>query len=123
MGLFGTSARTSFPWTPLVSTDQLENVLNESEQRPVLLFKHSTRCSISAMVLNRFQEDWSLPSEDCGLYYLDLLQHREVSNAIENMTGVVHQSPQVILLHNRQVIYDASHHHISAQAISQKIKL
>ncbi len=121
MGLFTTSSASSFPWKALTSVDQLQELIAHSNEKPVLLFKHSTRCSISSMALNQFEREWQGSDVSCELYYLDLLNHRDVSNKIEELTGVVHQSPQAILLKNGVVVYDASHHHISANSISQNL--
>lgn len=120
MGLFTTSSKSTFPWKELHSIAQLETVLASTDQVPALLFKHSTRCSISAMALNQFERDWKQDTP-CDLYYLDLLSHRDVSDKIAALTGVIHQSPQAILIKNNEVIYDASHHHISADRIAEQL--
>jgi len=118
MGFFNSSKnKTSFPWIELASMDQLNDVLKESGNKPLLLFKHSTRCSISSMALNRFENEWDRASDDADLYYLDLLNYREISNAIEVATNIIHQSPQVIVVKNDEVIYTASHTSISAKEI------
>ena len=116
MGLFGSSA-SSFPWVRLTSISQLEELIASSDEKPVLLFKHSTACNISAMVLSRFEKSWQTDAGACTCVYLDLRAHRDVSNAIAEKTGVLHESPQAILLKNHQVVYDASHGAIDASYI------
>jgi bacillithiol system protein YtxJ len=116
MGLFG-SKKTTFPWTPLTSVEQLDELIGQSETIPVLIFKHSTRCNISAMVINRFENAWKAGPESCVVAYLDLLAYRNVSNAIEQKTGVLHESPQAILIKNGKVVYEESHGSIDASFI------
>ncbi len=102
-------------WIDLNSIEQLEDVIERSKEKPVLVFKHSTRCSISLMVLNGFERSWE-DTEEMDLYFLDLLKHRDVSNAIAEKTQVVHQSPQVLVLKDGKVLYHASHNSIDARA-------
>jgi bacillithiol system protein YtxJ len=116
MGLFGSSAN-AFPWVKLTSLSQLDELIGASEDKPVLLFKHSTACNISAMVLSRFEKNWHTDADACTCVYLDLRAHRDISNAIAEKTGVWHESPQVLLLKNRQAVYDASHGGIDASYI------
>lgn len=101
-------------WNSLESTIQLENLLEESKKTPVLIFKHSTRCSISSMVYDRLQRNWkSGDSEKLSPYYLDLINYRQISNQIAEQFGVPHQSPQVILVKDGKAVYDNSHMGIS----------
>lgn len=118
MGLFSTRTRTKLPWKLLDSAEKLEEAFNSD--KPILLFKHSTRCSISIMTLNSFESGWSSNENLCDLYFLDLLKHRDLSNEIERRTGVSHQSPQVILMDGKEILYAASHSSIDARRI-QKI--
>lgn len=115
MGWFSSSSaeEKSLPWIPLTSTEALTNAL-ESTERPALFFKHSTRCSISILALSRLEQRWTLAPEDCDLYFIDLLNHRDVSNEIATKTNIVHQSPQAILVRNGEVIYTATHGDIDA---------
>lgn len=117
MGLFSSSRTSNFPWNKLETMEQLHDYLENSSNEPVLLFKHSTRCPVSSMALNDFEREWNteLPVK---LVYLDLIAFRPISNEIETLTGVVHQSPQAILVKNNQAIYNASHQSIDAEKIS-----
>ncbi len=114
--------QSGFPWQRLTSVDQLKKVIESSAEKPVLLFKHSTRCNISIMSLNSFQRHWEGTSEKIEIYYLDLLNYRDVSNAIAQETGITHQSPQVIVLKNKQVVYTATHSSIDARSALNSIK-
>lgn len=117
MGFFTKKPTVQFPWVPLTSSEQLQALIEQSTEIPVLLFKHSTSCSISAMAKNRFELNWNAAPTECTCVYLDLLSYRAVSNEIETLTGVRHQSPQAILLKNKQVVYDDSHNGISPTTI------
>ena len=107
-------------WNKLISADQLDAIKEESAKQPVLIFKHSTTCSISAMALSRMERNWN---DQLGVkpYYLDLLANRPISNKIENVFGIEHESPQVLLIRNGQCVYDASHMSISFAGLQQAV--
>jgi len=109
-------------WNKLEDKETLNKIIKESNERPILIFKHSTRCSISSMALNRLERSWN--QDDLGdlkPYYLDLIAHREVSNAIAEDLGVYHQSPQVIILKNGSPVYDNSHMGIDYNALKEVV--
>lgn len=106
-------------WNELTSTEQLDVIEVQSESLLVLIFKHSTRCSISRFALKQFEFEFDL-QEVIVPYYLDLLNFREVSNEIAARYRVQHQSPQLIVLKNREVVQHASHEGI---AVSELRKL
>lgn len=106
-------------WHKLSDISQLQDIKDLSkEQRvsAVLLFKHSTRCSISSMALSRLETKWN-DDEQIPAYYLDLLSHRDISNEIANLFSVEHASPQVLLIKNGVCVYHNSHNGINAQEI------
>lgn len=103
-------------WINIDSVQQLNEILNDKSFKTKLFFKHSTRCSISSIALKLFESDW-INSEDVSCFFVDLIAHRDVSNEIEKRTLVVHQSPQVILLKDGIVVYNASHQSIDAEKI------
>ncbi|MFT5581157.1 MAG: bacillithiol system protein YtxJ [Psychromonas sp.] len=117
MGWLSGNSNNKVDWNELTSIDQLNEILADSSQAH-LLFKHSTRCSISTMAKSRFENEWNSESE-IKLWHLDLIKHRDVSNAIEAKTGVYHQSPQAILISNKEVKYQATHGQIDARAIQK----
>ena len=98
-------------WTDLVSMEQWEDIVEQSDKSPQLVFKHSTRCGVSRMVLRQFESEWKGTGK---CYFLDLLNHRDISNRIAADMLVEHQSPQVIVVHEGKSIYDASHQGVSA---------
>lgn len=103
-------------WNQLTEESQLDEIKKESEEIPVAIFKHSTRCSISSMAINRLERSWN-DSQKIKAYYLDLIQHRNLSNLIAQQFNVEHQSPQVILLKGGKAVYHDSHMGISVERI------
>ena len=86
-----------------------------------LIFKHSTRCSVSLMAKKRFEMDWSVLPEDTNLYFLDLISYRDISVQIAETFQVHHESPQILLIKNGDCILDASHSDISAEEVAEVI--
>ena len=111
-------------WNNLTDIQQLETIKEESLVQPVAIFKHSTRCSISATALDRFERNWAKNQDikDLKLYYLDLISHRDISNKIASEFEVEHESPQILLLKNREVIYNESHYGIDFNEILSKVQ-
>lgn len=94
-------------WIPLQTESQLEDIQAKSADRPQLIFKHSTRCSASAIVKGRLERAGK--PEDIDFYYLDLINYRPVSNKVTDLFRIDHESPQVLLIRDGQCIYDESH--------------
>lgn len=109
-------------WTELKEEAQIENIRKESKEHPVLIFKHSTRCSISRTALDRLERNWR--SEDVAslkTYYLDLLSYRNVSNQVASYFGVEHESPQVLVVKDGKPMHVRSHLSIGFEDISQAL--
>ncbi|QNM86429.1 bacillithiol system redox-active protein YtxJ [Polaribacter pectinis] len=106
-------------WIPLTSLEQLEMIKKESEIGAVLIFKHSTRCGISSMVIKQFEKLFSEEHENLKVYYLDLLNYRDVSDEVGYKFQVMHQSPQLIVVRNGVSVYDASHYEITQTDLSR----
>lgn len=120
MGIFNRSKGESKPsinWSKLESISDLDQAIELSFEKPVLLFKHSTRCSISSMALNRTESGWDISNDDLSPFYLDLIAHRDVSAAIAEKLNVFHQSPQIILVKEGKAVLDASHNEIRVDLI------
>ncbi|TGD58227.1 bacillithiol system redox-active protein YtxJ [Flavobacterium humi] len=105
-------------WQYLEETP-LDEIVTISFEKPVVLFKHSTRCGISKMALKQFENEYAIATDKMELYFLDLLAYRSISNAIAERFGVVHQSPQLIVVKNGISVYDASHGDIAAEELKQ----
>ena len=101
-------------WIELKDLTQLQEIVTLSEQNPVVIFKHSTRCIISRTVLKNFEKEFDLESK-VKPYFLDLLEFRPISNEIASLFNVTHQSPQLILVKDGKAIYNASHDNIEVK--------
>lgn len=123
--LFGSSSdnTTTDSWKTLTDVGQLNDVKTESHDHPVVLFKHSTRCSISSSALSRLQRNWNTSElGNLELYYLDLIAHRDISSAITDEFGIGHESPQIIFIKDGKAIYNNSHMGINYEDIKELAK-
>lgn len=107
-------------WNHLENIAQLDAIKKDSFEQPQVIFKHSTRCSISSMAKNRL--DRSESPEGIRFYYLDLIAHRDISNKIAEDFFVEHESPQVLLIRNGECIYDESHSGINIDEITEQAR-
>jgi bacillithiol system protein YtxJ len=107
------------PWHLITESKQLDDIENESGKKTVAIFKHSTTCGISKMVLKNFESEFRTGKEEDNLklYFLDLREYRGVSNEIAERFNVRHESPQLIVLKDRKVVHHSSHHSIEAQKV------
>ncbi len=105
------------PWKEITELETLDTLTEDSYQKPVAILKHSTSCWISRMVLRNFEMEYELKEEDYELYFLDLLRYREISNRIASRFNVPHHSPQLIILKDGKVVYDASHNEVTADSL------
>lgn len=112
--------KSSLSWNHITEITQLNELEKLSFEKPILIFKHSTRCSISSMAKNRLELYWD---QAAGIepWYLDLLAYRAISDEIAKRTGVVHQSPQILLLKNGTCVFHASHNEIDFNQIKKLV--
>lgn len=99
-------------WIPITQLNQIEEIKKESEITTVFIFKHSTRCGISRMVIKQFEKLFSQNYNDHKVYYLDLLNYRTISDEIGYSFQVTHESPQLLIIRNAVAIFSASHYDI-----------
>ena len=126
MGFFGFGKSNKevkgIQWIKLNDEDELDQLIQkESFSQPIVLFKHSTRCSISTMALNRLESNWDVESEQAIPVYLDLIRYRSISNKIADDLNVVHQSPQIIIVKDGKATYTSSHNEIDVRSIKQNL--
>lgn len=109
-------------WISLTTASQLDLAIKASKKHPVLIYKHSTRChncaDIMAMMNLRLEE----LAAHAPLIYLDLLAHREVSNLIAEKFSILHQSPQVVVLHKGKAAFYLNHWDITVDALISKME-
>jgi bacillithiol system protein YtxJ len=122
--LFGSSEKdkvSKVRWSILADLGQLNEIIELSHQKPVLIFKHSTRCSISRFALKNFENEYDFSEEKLQPYLLDLMEYRAISNEITNRFDVMHQSPQILLIKEGKCVYDDSHDGIEVNKLKKFI--
>ena len=102
-------------WLTLENEQQLNEIIEWSATTPCVIFKHSTRCSISAMAKGRIDREEA--PQDVRFYYLDLITYRDLSNKVAEVFHVRHESPQVLLIKNGECVYEESHNGIQFDEI------
>jgi bacillithiol system protein YtxJ len=119
--MFKSENKPTWPGIAIETKAHLEALIADSFKRPQLIFKHSTRCSISRFVLADFTAHFTYSSDEFVAHYLDLLNYREISNEIADHFEVVHQSPQLLVVKNGKVVAHASHEGINELQLSEFI--
>jgi len=105
-------------WINLTQEEQLQQIKVNSKTKPQVIFKHSTRCSISSMAKNRLEK--STQPDEIDFYFLDLIKYRPISNKIAEIFKVYHASPQILLIKNDECVYDESHSGIDMSEIIEQ---
>ena len=112
---------TYLSWTPLISVEEINTIREISKIQAILIFKHSTSCGISRMVMKQFESLFNEENKHLKVYYLDLLNFREVSSKLSEVFQVIHQSPQLLVIKNGISVYDESHNEITKVNLSKYI--
>jgi bacillithiol system protein YtxJ len=108
-------------WIPLTTESQLQEIIDLSKNTPQVIFKHSTRCSISSMALNRMEQ--ANQPANIDFYYLDLIQYRPISQQIAEIFSVYHESPQILLIKDGNCTYSETHMGISMDELIEQVNL
>jgi bacillithiol system protein YtxJ len=121
--LFGSTStqkeKKILPWIQLNSLSQLDDIVDASKVKPQLIFKYSTRCGVSRMVLNQFESSYDFYENDFDLYFLDLISYRQVSNEVGYRFQVLHESPQLLVVKKGLTVAHASHGQINEVDLNQ----
>ena len=112
---------TYLSWTPLISVEEINTIKEISKNQSILIFKHSTRCGISRMVIKQFESLFNEENKQLKVYYLDLLNYREVSSKLSEVFQVIHQSPQLLVIKNGISVYNESHYEITKVNLSKYV--
>jgi bacillithiol system protein YtxJ len=107
--------------TPIHGIDELDRALTESRRRPLLLFKHSYSCGVSAEALDELLAHLSEERADASYAMVTVQTHRDVSNAIAAKLGVRHETPQALLVRDGRVVWTASHFRVNAAALGKAL--
>jgi len=108
-------------WNDLQNGQQLDELIQLSHERPQVIFKHSTRCSVSSIALTRLKKADTLEAAD--IHYLDLLSFRSLSNQVAEVFHVPHESPQILLIRKGECVYEESHLGITADDLREQLRL
>ena len=105
----------------LHSSDSLRQALAESNQRPVLIFKHSTACPISSRAFREFQAYLVDANPEVSYHLVVVQTDRPVSDEIAARLRLEHETPQAILVKNGHAVWNASHFAITVSALTDAI--
>ena len=119
---FSKSKSKSHRWEYLRDVNTFNQLVHESTENPLVIFKHSTRCPISSMALDRFNDAASEIAAESNLVMIDVIDYRPTSLHVADALGVMHQSPQVLVVHNEKAVYDNSHNGIQGKTVLQLIQ-
>jgi bacillithiol system protein YtxJ len=107
-------------WIDLNTSEQFDTLIEKSKSETIVVFKHSTSCSISSMAERRLL-GIDTSKENASFFYLDLIAHRSLSNYISEVLQETHESPQILIVKNGACTYDASHMEISAKEVIENL--
>lgn len=110
---------TTINWQPLEQEAQLEALMEKSAHTPQIIFKHSISCPVSAMAKSRLDRNVAL--DNAEYYLLDLWNFRQMSDLVAHKFGVVHQSPQLLVISNGKCVYHESHYGITKEAVEAQV--
>lgn len=110
---------TNINWIPLNSLEQIKTIKELSKSETILVFKHSTRCGISSMVIKRFENLFDSSMNNIKVYYLDLLNFRAISDEVGYSFQAQHQSPQLLIIRNEVAVLNVSHYDITTVNIQK----
>ena len=105
-------------WITLQHQEQLDQLKELSKTKAQVIFKHSSRCSISSVIKNRLEK--SPTPSNIDFYFLDLIRYRDISNKVAEDFSVYHESPQILLIKNGECVYDESHSGIMMSEIEEQ---
>jgi bacillithiol system protein YtxJ len=122
MSLFSTNKPDIDPnWIVLENEEVLEQILSDESGKAIVLFKHSTRCGISFSVKQKLEKGWDFDKDEYSFYYLDIINHRNLSSKIAERLDVQHESPQIMVVKEGKVLYHESHGKISMKKIKRAL--
>jgi bacillithiol system protein YtxJ len=110
-------------WISLKDLKQLDDIVAESKEKPVLIYKHSTRCNVSRAAFDRLERRWDASvTGDVKRYLLDLISCRDISNLVAERFKVEHQSPQILVISDGKSVLDLSHFEIEFEEIQSVLR-
>ncbi len=117
----GSDVDSSF-WNYPEEISEIDEILKLSTEKPQLIYKHSNSCSICWFAKGEIESASEAIGKLADCHYINVVRMRDISNAAASKTGVIHQSPQVLILHEGEVVWNASHGQIRAYSILQALR-
>ncbi len=108
-------------WKIITDIKDLDTISTLSKSTPCVIYKHSSRCTMSEMMQHILESDWKFEDDEVQPYFLDILQHRNIAIAIAERFEVYHQSPQLLLIQDEICTYDADHLDISVGELAESL--
>ncbi|MCB0650407.1 MAG: bacillithiol system redox-active protein YtxJ [Saprospiraceae bacterium] len=108
-------------WIALEDIEELNAIRQSSSETPCVIFKHSTRCSISSIAKSRLEKSKDWDNHSVKVYYLDLIERRDISNKIAEVFQVEHASPQLLLIEHGDCTWNTSHLDISPEKLQARL--
>lgn len=99
------------------SLEDIDEIVLKSQERIQIIFKHSTACPISRIAYEKFKSHYPLENREAEVYYLGVIEQRAISNYVADKLNIKHESPQMLVLRNGQVIFNESHLMIDPQIL------
>jgi len=106
-------------WIDLTDSQQITQIAELSRQQPCIIYKHSTRCSLSFVTKHRLESEWDEDLQDVAAFFLDVIAHRDISQQVAEHFSVYHESPQLLLIRDGECIYEESHLDISVEDLKE----
>lgn len=119
--VFSSSGRAEY-WNDLDDTAQIETIISVSEGRPQLIYKHSSRCSVCFFAKNQIEDIPETMRELVDLHFVDVIGWRGVSNAIAEEFSIRHESPQLLIIYDREVVWHGAHQDVQSETITVKLR-
>ena len=110
-------------WKNLEAAEQLDDILAISNTIPCIIYKHSTRCSLSSLAKHRLEINWDFDDNELEPYFLDVIRNQDVSNLVAKRFSVYHESPQILLIRNGECTYETSHLNITLEDLRSSLHL
>ena len=114
-----TTPDKSFNWFTIKSKEQFQELDRLSKDKLMVIFKHSTMCPISSMALKRFQKEADFDTEQVDLFFVNVIDQQAIADAIGEYYGVVHQSPQLLIIKDGEAVYHSSHSAVVPSAVNR----
>lgn len=110
-------------WKTLTSIEEFDQIVEDSKEKPALIFKHRTSSQESNQALNDLEKSWSISPESLDLYMIDVMKDKNIAEVVTDTAGVINEYPQVLLFADGVTMYDESKEMISVKKIKIALKI